>query len=178
MIWLETRNKNPQGMTVRRVNKTARGMSETLHRHHPHRFGLLLDATPDQALALLERHAVRSKEQKDDARRLAVRGTLDTLRGLTFCIKRNRCRCCGSHNAGPVILNDTGRARLRAARRRLGKDPGAPTLPVYTIRTSPSARELRDLLRRAADRLQELSGEAHDDLNDPLAMEIYRTLGE
>lgn len=95
MTYLTTRIKRGQ-ISVRRANKLARGMSETVARH---KAGYKLS---------------------DDARKLSVFGTLDGLaRVFDFTTKRLPCPCCGSKNAGKLILNDSGRRKLKIARRKL-----------------------------------------------------------
>lgn len=106
MKHLQTRNKAANGIQLQRPNKIARGMTETFNRAH--------------SPAFLGRAHKGTGKHSDIAGRLSVRGTLDKLHGLSFCVKRLLCPCCRSTNAGPLVLNDHGRLRLRAARRRAG----------------------------------------------------------
>lgn len=56
---------------------------------------------------------------KDESLRLAVFGTLDRTRsGIRSYTQRIACGCCGSRSAGRLALNDAGRVRLAALRRR------------------------------------------------------------
>lgn len=53
-----------------------------------------------------------------DSLALMVRGTLSKVRGLGFSTERAACPCCGSRQKGRLVLNERGRVRLAAARRR------------------------------------------------------------
>jgi hypothetical protein len=72
------------------------------------------------AQATLERQKRRmglSAVKTGDATRIAVQGTLDVLAfGMMFKTARKDCTCCGSRH-GKIMLNDSGRARLKALRR-------------------------------------------------------------
>ena len=89
-------SKTPAFNIDSRPNKTARGMTKTSYRsdHVGH--------------------------QSDDACRLSVRGTTDTLHGLTYCVEIIPCPCCGGKTPNcKRRLNDMGRKRLRVARARV-----------------------------------------------------------
>lgn len=53
-----------------------------------------------------------------DSLALMVRGTLSKVRGLGWSTERAACPCCGSRQKGKLVLNERGRVRLAAARRR------------------------------------------------------------
>lgn len=73
------------------------------------------------AQATLERAKLRmgmAAVKSDDTVKIAVRGTTDALAaGMTFRVTRKTCTCCGGKAHGKFVLNDAGRARLKALRR-------------------------------------------------------------
>jgi hypothetical protein len=114
MEYLKTRDARQ----LCRPNKTSRGLMETIHRRersqsvHAGRMTLTLSSRGGLS---------------DDARTLAVRGTLDRLAcGLQFKTKLVPCACCGCKCRGKVHLTNLGRARLLKlrvqAKRRKGAD--------------------------------------------------------
>lgn len=88
----------PESILCNRRNKTARGMTNTAYRSgHSRRFS-------------------------NDMITLSVRGTLDRLGRLYLLVARAPCECCGSKTNGKLRLNDHGRLRLWATRRKAGKN--------------------------------------------------------
>jgi hypothetical protein len=88
----------PRTPAVLRPNRKAAGMSYTAGR---------------QSIA----RPILSGGTRDDVLRLVVFGTLDSLRGLTFRTERTICACCGG-KTNRLRLNDRGKLRLRALRRK------------------------------------------------------------
>jgi len=87
---------------VIRPTREAAGMSYTNSRSKRHRRG-----RPKRPLNM-------------DALYLLVRGTIDTLRSIQNHTEKGVCPCCGS-KTGKLRLNEAGRFRLKAARRRAAK---------------------------------------------------------
>ncbi len=58
--------------------------------------------------------------------------------------------------------------------------PVLPSMTLDELREYRKSKEqkLSDLLRRAADKLQDYCERENGDLNDTLAMEIYKALGD
>jgi hypothetical protein len=90
----------PNRPPVVRPNRLAAGMSYTAARAALYRGRRPRDAVSDDAL------------------RLVVHGTTDGTRRLAYSVERVACPCCGSKQAGKLRLNENGRVRLIAARRR------------------------------------------------------------
>ena len=84
--------KTPDYILKNRPNKIAKGMTRTIYR---------------------DGHGDRMSE---DALRLSVRGTLDSLRGLQFYSRHIPCQHCGSQSRGKLALNDAGHRRLKSIR--------------------------------------------------------------
>jgi hypothetical protein len=90
---------------VRRPSKLAAGMSFTFSR--------------SQHFARL---AGRNKPQaQGDVLMLIVKGVAGDSRGLTWITHKQACPCCGNKQAGKLTLNEAGRARLRAMRRKAAR---------------------------------------------------------
>lgn len=93
----------PQPLTpaVGRKTRLAAGMSYTYGRNKSSRL-----------------RACFRREDKPDVLSLVVYGTTAKGFGFGFKTERAPCPCCGSKTAGKLRLNDSGRLRLRALRRK------------------------------------------------------------